>query len=80
MTFVVKKKKKSRMTNVDIMDAVQQGIENVIFKAWRHNGCIGSFNSESVRFEVDGQEYILRLSKVGGVDEGVKLHVLPFVA
>ena len=54
------------MTNVDIMDAVQQGIENVIFKAWRHNGCIGSFNSESVRFEVDGQEYILRLSKVGG--------------
>lgn len=54
------------MTNVDIMDAVQQGIENVIFKAWRHNGCIGFFNSESVRFEVDGQEYILRLSKVGG--------------
>lgn len=68
------------MTNVDIMDAVQQGIENVIFKAWRHNGCIGFFNSESVRFEVDGQEYILRLSKVGGVDEGAKLHVLPFVA
>lgn len=62
----------------DIIDERER--QDVIFKAWRHNGCIGSFNSESVRFEVDGQEYILRLSKVGGVDEGAKLHVLPFVA
>lgn len=68
------------MTNVDIMDAIQQGIENVLFKAWRHNGYIESFNSEAVRFQVDGQEYVLRLSKTGGVDEATRLHVLPFVA
>jgi len=29
------------MNKADIMDAVQQGAENMLFKAWRHTGSDG---------------------------------------
>lgn len=53
------------MNTVDIMDAVQQGVENMLFKAWRHNGYIDGFNSEQVMFIVDGKRYILTLTEKG---------------
>lgn len=53
------------MTNFDIMDVVQQQIESVIFKDWKHEGYIDGFYSDSVYFVVDGKYY--RLSLVEGV-------------
>jgi hypothetical protein len=52
------------MEKVDIMDAVQQGIENILFKNWRHKGYIDGFNSTQVAFVVDGKRYVLDLKEV----------------
>lgn len=49
------------MKNVDIMEAVQLGIENILFKQWRHDGLVGGFNGSEVLFKVDGKEYKLKL-------------------
>lgn len=49
------------MENVDIMDAVQLGIESVLYKQWRHKGYIDGFNSSQVIFVVDSKRYILNL-------------------
>jgi hypothetical protein len=51
------------MEKVDIMDAVQQGIENMLYKAWRHKGYIDGFNTDQVRFVVDGKKYMLELKE-----------------
>jgi len=57
------------MNAVDIMDAVQQGVENMLFKAWRHSGYIDGFNDEQVMFVVDGKRYVLDLTEKGAADE-----------
>lgn len=51
------------MNKADIMDAVQQGVENMLFKAWRHSGYIDGFNGEQVMFVVDGKRYVLTISE-----------------
>ena len=49
------------MQRVDIMDAVQKGIENMIYKQWHHEGYIDGFNTDQVAFIVDGKRYVLKL-------------------
>lgn len=56
------------MNGADIMDAVQLGVENILFKAWRHTGYIDGFNGEQVMFVVDGKRYLLTLSEKEVVD------------
>jgi len=51
------------MSDVDIMDAVQLGVESMLFKQWRHEGYIDGFNSSQIRFTVDGKKYILELKE-----------------
>jgi hypothetical protein len=51
------------MNEVDIMDAIQHGVENMLFKTWRHQGYIDGFNSSQVAFVVDGKRYVLTLKE-----------------
>jgi hypothetical protein len=51
------------MDKVDIMDAVQQGVEIMLFKTWRHKGYIDGFTSDSVVFVVDDKKYKLDLKE-----------------
>jgi hypothetical protein len=52
------------MNNVDVMDAVQQGVEIILYKNWRHEGHIDGFGSDQIAFVVDGKRYILKLEDV----------------
>jgi hypothetical protein len=52
------------MINTDIMDGVTQGIENMLFKNWRHEGYIDGMHSTDVIFVVDGKKYILKLEEM----------------
>ena len=52
------------MKSVEIMEAVVTAIENTIIKEWRHEGFIGGWTSETVNFDIDGKEYVLKLKTV----------------
>ena len=52
------------MRNADIMGVFITSIEEKIFKEWIHDGFIGGFTSDSVNFEIDGKEYVLKLIEV----------------
>ena len=52
------------MKNADIMGVFITSIEEKIFKEWIHDGFIGGFTSDSVNFEIDGKEYVLKLIEV----------------
>jgi len=52
------------MYQIDIIEVIQQNIENVLFKAWKHDGCIDFFNGGEIQFEVDGKKYILSLEEI----------------
>ena len=52
------------MKTVDIMEAFVCSIEEKIIKEWRHEGFIGGWSSEHINFEVDGQEYVVKIREV----------------
>lgn len=52
------------MKAVDIMEMLTNAIDKTIFGEWKHEGFIGGFTSEHIDFEIDGKEYILRISEV----------------
>lgn len=52
------------MKQVDIMEALVNAIDKTIFNEWKHEGFIGGFTSEDINFEVDGQEYVLKIHEV----------------
>jgi hypothetical protein len=52
------------MNQVDIMDAVQQGVENILFKNWRHEGYIDFFTSNKIGFIVDKRKYELEIKEI----------------
>ena len=45
------------------MEAVQKGIENILYKQWYYDGYIDCFNSTQVAFVVDGKRYVLELKE-----------------
>lgn len=51
------------MKQVDIMEAIDSSIANVLFKQWKHEGYMDGWNSEQVVFVVDGKRYILQLKE-----------------
>ncbi len=52
------------MKSVDIMEMLTTSIEKTIFGDWKHEGFIGGFTSDHINFEIDGREYVLKLSEV----------------
>lgn len=52
------------MKSVDIMEMLTNAIDKTIFGEWKHEGFIGGFTSENINFEIDGKEYVLRISEV----------------
>lgn len=52
------------MKTVDIMEMVTNAIDKTILRDWKHEGFIGGFTSEHINFEIDGREYVLRISEV----------------
>ena len=52
------------MKAVDIMEMLTNAIDKTIFGEWKHEGFIGGFTSEHIDFEVDGREYVLKISEV----------------
>lgn len=52
------------MKSVDIMEMLTNAIDKTIFGDWKHEGFIGGFTSEHINFEIDGREYVLKLSEV----------------
>lgn len=52
------------MKQVDIMEVFVNAIDKTIFNEWKHEGFIGGFTSEDINFEVDGQEYVLKIHEV----------------
>ena len=52
------------MKQIDIAETIADGIEKSIFEQWKHEGYIDSWNSNVIKFEVDGKRYILRLWEV----------------
>ena len=52
------------MKNVDIMEAIVSTIEEKIINEWRHEGMICAWSGEYIDFEVDGQEYMLRIASI----------------
>ena len=51
------------MKKVDIMEAVEKGVESVLFKQWKHDGYMDGWNSEQVAFVVDGKRYVLEIKE-----------------
>lgn len=52
------------MKTVDIMETIVEAIEDQIIGNWRHEGFVGGWNSKLMNFEIDGKEYVLRISEV----------------
>lgn len=53
------------MKQVDIMEALVNAIEKIIFKEWKHEGFICGFSSEYIDVEIDGKEYVLLIREIG---------------
>lgn len=51
------------MNNLDIIDGLSVGLENVLFKQWRHSGYIDLMHSDKIYFCVDGKYYIVELKE-----------------
>ena len=63
------------MKAVDIMEVLTTAIDETILQKWKHEGFIGGFTSEHISFEIDGKEYVLRISEVkDGEHWSEKLH------
>lgn len=52
------------MKVVDIMESLVDAIIKKIFEEWKHEGIICGWSSEHINFEIDGKEYVLRISEV----------------
>lgn len=51
------------MKQVDIMEAVDSSLQNILFKQWKHEGYMDGWNSQQVAFVVDGKRYILDIKE-----------------
>ena len=52
------------MKTCDIMEVFVAAVEDKIFSAWKHEGFIGGWTSDSANFDIDGKEYVLKLREV----------------
>lgn len=48
----------------DIIVCLSNGIEDTIYKQWKHEGFICGLSSKHINFEIDGKEYVLLISEV----------------
>lgn len=60
------------MKAVDIMEMLTNAIDKTIFGEWKHEGFVGGFTSENINFEIDGKEYVLRISEVKYEDHWIE--------
>lgn len=52
------------MKTVDIMEMLTNDIDKIIFGEQKHEGFICGNSSEHINFEIDGREYVLKISEV----------------
>lgn len=49
------------MQQIDVIEGIGIGIEEVLFGQWKHMGWLDKWDSEQIVFVVDGKRYILKL-------------------
>lgn len=51
------------MESCYIIEAVENGIESVLYKQWHHEGYIDGMGSNQIQFVLDGKRYVLRFEE-----------------
>lgn len=49
---------------VDIMEMLTNSIYETLFENWKHEGSIGGFTSQDIKFTVDGKKYVLKIREL----------------
>lgn len=55
------------MQKVDIAEAIQNMIEQKIFKEWKHEGYVDGLFNNGVCCNIDGKDYIIEIKDAEGV-------------